>query len=189
MSRTVDLSHPDVAIWETNNLEDHMSLMRRQVRRSLDDPETHRLARAVARGLTTKVDAWGKSYRLTKRTCAAGDDCGDIAQVWNFAVLNVRYVKDPDDYDLFCTVKHTLEDGVADCDDYTILIGALLKSLGFQDVRARVVSVDGRRWAHVYNMVGAYRSGGPLVALDPTVKDATPGWEYDKAKKKRDFKL
>lgn len=188
MGRHVDLSSPDIAFWETHSLDDHVGLMRRQVTRSLDDPETHRLARAVARG-GESVTAWGKRYRLTKRTCPMSDECGDIAQVWNFAVLNVRYVRDPDDYDFFCTVKHTLEAGMGDCDDYTILIGALLKSLGFRDVRARVISVDGRRWAHVYNMVAAYRNGGELIALDPTVKDSVPGWEFEKAKKKRDFRL
>lgn len=188
MSRKVDLSAPSTAIWETNSLEDHMALMRRQVRRSLDDPETHKLARAIARG-GTSVEAWGRTYRCTERACAKNDPCGDIAQVWNFGVLNVRYVRDPDEFDLFCTVKETIEAGVGDCDDSAILQGALLKSLGFRDVRARVISVDGRRWAHVYAVTTAYHNGGPLIVLDPTVRDAVPGWEYQGAKAVRDFHL
>ena len=190
MGRSVDLSAPDAAIWETHNLNDHLALLQRQVRRSLDDPETHRLALTVAQGQSDRVTAWGRSHRMTKKTSRSNDPCCDIAQVWNFGVLNVAYVKDPDEYDLFCTVKHTLAAGVGDCDDSTILQGALLKALGFSDVRARVISVDGRRWAHVYTMVNDRKDGdGRLIALDPTVRNATPGWEFAEAKARRDFKL
>lgn len=189
MSRQIDLSAPDVALWESHNIEDHVALMRRQVRRSLEDNETHRLALTVARGQTDRVTAWGRTYKMTRRDPKLRGDCCDIAQVWNFCVLNVHYVHDPDEYDLFCTVRKTLEAGVGDCDDSTILQGALLKSLGFRDVRARVISVDGRRWAHVYAVTTEYRAGGADVPLDPTVRNAVPGWEYAGAKKVRDFRL
>lgn len=191
MSRQVDLTQPGAGFWETHNLDDHVALMKRQVTRSLDDPETHRLARQIRRGLSNIVTAWGREYRATPRTASAGDsDCCDIALVWNFCVLNVRYMHDPADFDLFCTVRHTLEAGVGDCDDMTILQGALLKSLGFREVFARVISVDGRRWAHVYAVVSGARSGGaPRIALDPTVRGATPGWEFEQSKKTRDFRL
>lgn len=188
MARDNSHTDPEARIWETHNVEDHMQLMRRQVMRSLEDPETRKLARMVADGRGESVRAWGQNYRTTRRV--AGGDCCDITQVWNFCVLNVRYVKDPNDYDLFCTVKRTLADGIGDCDDMTILQGALLKALGWRDVRARVISVDGRRWAHVYAMVAEQKhGGGKLIALDPTVKDAVPGWEFAKAKKTRDFAL
>lgn len=188
MSPRVDLTGPGVSFWESNSIDDHTGLMRRQVKKSLADPETHKLARAVARGGNSVV-AWGQQYKLTPR--GAGEDraCCDIAQVWNFCVLNVAYVPDPSGYDLFCTVKRTLERHVGDCDDATILQGALLKSLGFQDVRARVISVKGDVWNHVYVMVSRHYNGGPLIALDPTVRGSTPGWEFKGARDVKDFRL
>ncbi len=129
MSRSVDFNDPTTAVWETNNLDDHVALMKRQVTRSLDDPETTRLARAIQAGEGTTVRAWNQTWKSVKRTGPFGEACCDIALVWNFCVLNVAYVKDPDDYDLFCTVRKTLEAKAGDCfpegtlllrDDYSL---------------------------------------------------------------------
>ncbi len=77
------------------------------------------------------------------------------------------------------------------CDDMVIVFGALLTAVGFDHVYARVVSTDGDRWQHVYAMVGLPKRGRAkeMVALDPTVTNAVPGWEYTKATHRRDFKL
>lgn len=195
MARHVDLGDPTAAFWESNSIEDHVSLMGRQVRRSLDDPETKKLARKIVNGVVDGTDsrgpyvtAWGKNYRSPGNVAASNDECAMIL-IWNFVVLNVQYVRDPDEYDLFCTVEKTLEAGVGDCDDATITLCTLLKAVGWRDTRARVISVDGKRWAHVYAMATTQRAGGQLIALDPTVRDATPGWEYGGARKTRDFLL
>ena len=185
--RALDLSDPSVRIWETNNLDDHVSLIRRQVRKSLADPETHKLARGLFSGHDS-VTAWGRSYRCAPCTNIANDTCV-INTVWNFCVLNVEYEHDPPDYDLFCVVRKTLSYGVGDCDDSTIVICSLLKSLGFAQTLARVITTDNKSWQHVYAMVTRGRNGGPLVALDPTVKGATPGWEYSGSRQYRDFPM
>lgn len=192
----------DVAIWEADSLADHMALLQRQVTRSLKDPETTRLARKIVgfrpdgeeiiRGERVPVvQAWGRTHVLIPVDCPMRDDACEILAIWNFAVANVRYVLDPDGYDLFSTVKYTLDANAGDCDDFTILFGALLRAVGFQNVFARVVSVSGEYWEHVYTMVGMPKSGHTkrLIALDPTVPGATPGWEFEGVKTKEDFRL
>lgn len=79
---------------------------------------------------------------------------------------------------------------VSNCDDSTILLAALHKAVGFRNVRARVVSTDERYWEHVYVRVGVPKSRSrELIALDPTVKGAVPGWEYPRSRAIHDFLL
>jgi hypothetical protein len=190
----------EVAYWETNNLDEHVALIARQVQRSLDDPETRRLAVKLVSGRPDGenagrllVDAWGKSYWMPQaEACAMQSDECESTLIWNFTVQNVRYVLDPDGYDLFSTLKHTLVAGGGDCDDMVIVMAALHRALGFRHIKARVVSTQGSHWEHVYLMVGfpkASASPSKWTALDPTVKGARPGWEYQKASHRVDYTL
>lgn len=80
--------------------------------------------------------------------------------------------------------------GAGDCDDGVIVLGSLLKTAGFKKVRGRVVSVDGNNYGHIYTMVGMPANvPTKLVALDPTVRGAVPGWEYPKSQVVVDFEL
>lgn len=122
-------SKANVTVWESDDLEDHCALIARQVDRSLMDPETRKLAVKIAGhkpdGFVTEkgrripvVTAWGHDYYLPDMgadPCAAKDDACEVQAVWNFLVANVRYVLDPDGYDLFCTLQRTLEAGAGDC--------------------------------------------------------------------------
>lgn len=79
---------------------------------------------------------------------------------------------------------------VSNCDDATVVFGALCKRAGFSTVRARVISVDGEAFGHVYPVVGLPRKyPTELVPLDPTVRNAVPGWEYEGGKVVQDFDL
>jgi hypothetical protein len=79
---------------------------------------------------------------------------------------------------------------VSQCDDATITLGALHRLVGFQGVRARVVSTNGKYWEHVYPMIGFPKTNPrKWLALDPTVKGSVPGWEYPKIKVAEDFPL
>lgn len=103
-------------------------------------------------------------------------------------------VKSPETRRMIVDHVRRLEDvdtaGAGDCDDGVIVFASLLKTAGFKRVRGRVVSVDAKAYGHIYTMVGmpATRSTH-LLALDPTVKGATPGWEYPKSKVVVDFEL
>lgn len=186
----------EVAYWETNNLDEHVALIARQVDRSLADPETRRLAVKLVSGRhdgerngSPIVTAWGKDYWAPRvDACVQGNSECESTILWNFTVRNVRYVPDPEGYDLFSTLRHTLEAGGGDCDDMTIVLASLHKALGFS-CRARVVSTSSKSWEHVYPMVAVPRGGSRFIALDPTVRGATPGWEYSKSTNKVDYTL
>lgn len=197
------MSTADVKYWESENVDQHVELIRRQLNKSTRDPELRRLAikivnhtpddyirdRRTGREVPVVI-AYGQVFQLPyMQPCAAKDDRCESQALWDFCVLNVRYVLDPAGYDLFATARHTLEAGGGDCDDFVILLGALHKVLGFS-VAARVVATQLRHWEHVYLLVGMPKEGSRRwFPLDPTVKGAVPGWEYPRSQAVIDFPM
>lgn len=195
---------PAVEFWESRNIDEHVELIRRQLHKSVRDPELRQLAVKIVSGKPDDymIDhatgqrvpvavAWGQAFRLpTIVKCAMKDEECESQALWDFYVLNVRYVLDPDGYDLFATAKYTLLAGGGDCDDATVTLGALHRAVGFQGVQARVVSTNGKYWEHVYPMIGLPKNRPTRwLALDPTVKGSTPGWQYPRIKVAEDFPL
>jgi len=191
-------------MWNSgSSLEKHLALMKRQVKRSLEDPETVQLANRLVSNRydymndpesgkrIVVVKAWGDYYRApTTAACKARDASCEIVKMWDFAVLNLRYTYDPADTDTFRTVKESLQGGGTDCDDYVIFFASLLGAIGFTSVGARVISEDGQSWGHVYALVGCpHNNPQRWIALDPTVAGVQPGWEFPRARARRDFEL
>ena len=198
------MAAPEVEYWETGNLAEHVALIKKQMHKSLRDPELRQLAlkivgnrpddyvldRATGHEVPVAV-AWGQAFRLPQvAACGMKNEACESQALWDFTVLNVRYCLDPDGYDLFATAKYTLLAGGGDCDDMVILLGALHRLVGFSGLAARVVSTNGRYWEHVYLMAG-FPKNNPRqwVPLDPTVKGAVPGWQYKHSKAVEDFAL
>jgi hypothetical protein len=185
--------------WETQDIESHMELIRRMVERSLHDGETRQLAvRLVSQRYDAVTDprtgepiavveAWGRHFTAPDLAlCEQGDDECELAVLWAFLVHNVRYTYDPDGTDTFATLKQSLLAGGGDCDDQTIAMCALARAIGFSECYARVVSLDGEQWSHVYPVVGLNKDGkGDLVAFDMTVPGKLPGWEVNGGPRKR----
>lgn len=188
---------------DTNSIDDHARLIREQVDKSLEDPQTRKLALQIVSGTydvvpdpfdgrpTAVVEYHGRGYRLAPpgavppRACGQRDvDC-EIVAIWNFIVLNWRYTGDIDGYDTYQDLRTTLQIGGGDCDDATIAFCALLRAIGYPCV-ARIISIDGQHWAHVYPMVQRPRNGG-WVALDATEDGKGPGWEFRGRAAHRDF--
>jgi hypothetical protein len=72
----------------------------------------------------------------------------------------------------------TLQLGAGDCDDHSILIAALLRSLGY-NVQFKTVAAqraDPTQFSHVYVIVQDKRTG-QWKGLDSTVPDSFAGWE------------
>lgn len=184
----------------TNGIDEHVGVIKEQLDKSLRDPETRRLAvqivsdryQLVNRGGREYpiVRAWGEEFRAPGgAACPPRDDRCEITKIWNFLVLNVRYVFDQTNVDQFATLKYTLSMGGGDCDDATIAFAALLGALGFK-VCARVISTTKapNQWVHIYPMVGLPKDNPTgWVPLDITVSGAVPGWEYGEIAKYRDY--
>jgi len=204
--RTQAQSDRRAAVWETDDqIEQHVQLMRRQVERSLADPSTRMLAAAIVsgnfdQGIDPRTGAnvpvvpyHGRFYRgakdwaSAKQLCEMRDFMCEVNAIWNFVVMNIRYTGDQHGEDTYQTLRATLEAGAGDCDDMTIAFAALLKAVGFEEVIARIISLDGRAWAHVYPLVLIPKRG--WTALDATEKGKLPGWEFKGARAQRDFAL
>lgn len=100
-----------------------------------------------------------------------------IARIFWWVKNNIEYRHDPPDYDSYHAAGRTIEAKGGYCDDQTILVAALLNSIGFV-TGAKVVSPDGQAW-HVYPWVGVRSMFSPsrYVALDTTQPESYPGWE------------
>lgn len=186
----------------TWNLDEHVAHIQRQLCKSIRDGETRQLAvRIVSGSFDHKLDrrtgeelrvvrGFGKDYLAPPGpTCHPKDARCEIEKLWDFWVLNVRYVYDPADIDTFATLKETLEAGGGDCDDGAIGLAALLMSVGFPVV-GRVISTedDPDTWAHIYPMVGNKKDNPTRwIPLDWTVQGVRPGWEYPDIAKTRDY--
>lgn len=188
---------------ETRSLRDHIDAIAECVDRSLEDPETLSLARQVVSGSfdlgvdprtrrkVPVVRYHGRHYLAApdwshaRFVCRPKDNRCEVTAIWNFVVLNVRYVSDPAGSDTYADLRTILESGGGDCDEFTIAFAALLKALGY-DVKARVISVDGKYWAHIYPMV---RLGRRWLALDATENGKPMGWEYPTPAEVRDYEL
>lgn len=190
--------------YTTTDLDSHVALIKGQVDKSLDDGETRKLAVQLVSGAFDTVrsrhsgadepvvTAWGKQFRAPEGPiCKPRDYYCEIEKVWDFIVLNLRYVYDPTNIDTFVTLKESLLAGGLDCDDATIAFAALFGAIGFH-VIGRVISTKAapNKWVHIYPLVGLEKDDPKTwIPLDMTVDGAIPGWEYDGIAKTRDYLL
>lgn len=138
-----------------------------------------------------------QAARALTRECSARDDICELEQVFNAVKYGdgrvswlrrgMRYVADSYSFDTFATVNAMIEMCASnacagDCDDSTILVGALCAALGFK-VGARAWGKgDSGEYQHVY-AVAAVPKSGPWPkdyfghGLDTTVDRSEVGWE------------
>lgn len=190
--------------WETgDSLENHVALIRQQVQVSLNDPQTRLLAAAITSGSFDEyrdprtgqsvpvVPYHGRQYRGARdwnaaaRLCAMRDELCEITQIWNFCVLNIRYAQDQANEDTYASLQAILESGSEDCDGCTIALASLCGAMGYRSI-ARIISVRGDSWDHIYPVI---RTRNGWVPLDMTERGKKPGWEFKRAARRRDFAL
>jgi hypothetical protein len=125
------------------------------------------------------------------RDCDSRDDLCEVTMIFEAvkhgdsrvpALRNgIRYLADPRYTDWYQAATKTLQLGAGDCDDQTILVGALLTSIGFL-AGARAWGKKPGDYTHVYPVV-ALPKNGPApenyfgTGLDTTVPQSDVGWE------------
>jgi len=77
------------------------------------------------------------------------DFYGQLEKIYSWVANNIRYVRDPENAELIQDADEVIAKGAGDCDDFAILIGALLKSIGFQ-IRLIISGRDAGGWNHIY---------------------------------------
>ena len=101
------------------------------------------------------------------------DERGEVATIFNFLKSKTRFTKDPAGFEFLQTPRHILEQlqqGIKphlDCDDMTVLGGALLRTVGYP-VRLKAISVSPtREYTHIYLLVKIGDSNCCWLAFDP----------------------
>ena len=189
--------------YESGDLDGHMALVRRAVDRSCMDPETVQLAGKIVSNTVNYVEhpktgrregvivAWGDRFWPSGLpTCPPKDDACELRAIWAFLVKNIRYVYDPEHADTFKTLKQTLHARAGDCDDIAIAFCALARSVGFQSCYARVISMSGETWEHVYPMIGCPKDRPKVhIPFELTVAGFQVGQEVRGFAAHRDFPM
>ncbi len=102
------------------------------------------------------------------------DYLGEIEALFRFVQRHLRYTRDPHQVEVLHAARRLLALRAGDCDDHTILLGALLRSIG-HPVRIVLTGPDPRRpklFSHVYLEVDFQ---GTWIPLDATMPHG-PGW-------------
>ena len=111
---------------------------------------------------------------LLARGVPAKDYLGEIDALFRWVQRNVRYTKDPFRIEVLHSARRMLELRAGDCDDMTILLGALVKSVG-HPVRIVITGPDASRphlFSHIY-LEAQHR--GQWIPLDATMPHPM-GW-------------
>lgn len=105
---------------------------------------------------------------LFQRRIPAKDYLGEIQALFEWVQRNIRYTKDPFRLEVLHSARRILELRAGDCDDMTILLGALLESIG-HPTRLVIVGPTPLRpdlFSHIY--LEAYHKGR-WIPLDATM--------------------
>jgi hypothetical protein len=105
---------------------------------------------------------------LLSRNIQPKDYLGEIKTLFDWVQQNIRYTKDPFRLEVLHSARRMLALRAGDCDDMSILLGAMLESVG-HPVRLALTGPDPLRpdlFTHVY--LEAYHKG-QWIPLDPTM--------------------
>ena len=108
------------------------------------------------------------------------DEWGEADAIYRYVQDHSRYVKDPQQIEMLQSPLVALEKWQSnivfsgDCDDFSILLGSLLKSIGYP-YNLRVASYNSMKYLeHVYGLVMLYNQWYPIDGIQLGV---TVGWE------------
>jgi transglutaminase-like putative cysteine protease len=137
--------------------------------------ETVALMREIVRQYKTDPEVRGIALSLVAQ-CREKDPVGEVTAIFLFVRDCIRYVGDVYDVETVHTPDQVLKIRQGDCDDKSVLLAALLESIGYETA-FKVTGYNGPDYEHVYVFVRGY---GLAAHLDPTEPEAA-GWEAPNA--------
>lgn len=111
---------------------------------------------------------------LRQRHIKPKDYAGEVKALFEWVQQNVRYTKDTFRLEVLHSARRMLELRAGDCDDFSIVLGAMLEAIG-HPVRLVITGPDRRRsdlFSHIY--IEAF-CDGRWIALDATMPHSM-GW-------------
>jgi hypothetical protein len=137
--------------------------------------DTVRAMESVVKAALTDLQVRDTAVRVVARAGVRPKNyVGEVNAIFQFVRDRVRYVKDPVGVELVHSPTEVLKRMAGDCDDKAVVLSALLQAVGHK-TRFEVVAVRPGEFHHVTVRV---LLGGKWVPLDPTIEQATPGWEH-----------
>ena len=150
-----------------------VALMRKLVDEALNDAQFVRQAIEIVRGV------------------AAFDDLGELHALYRWVKGHIRYTKDPVTKEKLYPPTELLKIRAGDCDDISMLLGALAIAIGYP---ARLITVSANaqspeEFSHVYVEAEAPAGSGNWVPLDAARLDSEFGAEPPHYFRKRAWSL
>jgi hypothetical protein len=127
--------------------------MRSLVNEAITDPSVLRTAKDIVRSVP------------------AFDDYSEAEALYNWVRSNIRFTKDPVDKETLYPPSEMLQIRSGDCDDISMLLGALLMAVGYP-ARLMTVAANGDEFSHVY-VEG--QINGQWIPMDPARSDSQFG--------------
>jgi Transglutaminase-like superfamily len=118
------------------------------------------------------------------RSVPAYDKIAELNAIFHWVLRNIRYTEDPPNKEMLHPVRDLLNLRAGDCDDFVVLLAALLGSVGFQTRAVTVAAdpADPSQFTHVYLEALV---GGEWIALDAARRDAQFGLEPGRIYRKK----
>lgn len=152
---------------------------------------THSVLRDLPAGFETRVtlrlmrDAVNASLAASDQTArltairivkaaniAPRDWTGEVSALQTWVRDNIRFTRDPEQFELLQTPEKTLEIGAGDCDDQATLLAAMLSALGHPS-QFIAVGFDGGPFSHVLVRT---KIGETWVPVETILPGVTVGW-------------
>jgi Transglutaminase-like superfamily len=144
--------------------------MRRLIDHGMKDPVVHELAAEIIKAAGVRAFDW----------------MGEARAVYNWVRANIRFTRDVRGKETLHAAREIIRLGIGDCDDFTILICALMGTLG-ANCHIITVSSDPRApeiFSHVYPIA---KVGGRWIAMDAARRDPAFGREPARYFRKREW--
>lgn len=155
-----DMPDMEMIAVESMTLDDRMDHLIGEIEDGLQDEYIQKLTAKILREYNVPARDW----------------MGEAKAVFEWVRDNIRYTRDPEGFELFRKPRRTVQLGIADCDDMSILIGSLLSTIGHV-ILLRVIGVTSKNPEHIY-VVDLLPPDDPTqaIALDAT-RSEPMGWE------------
>jgi hypothetical protein len=155
-----DMPEMEMLVVESGSLDDRIEHLIREIEDGIQDPFIQKLCARI----------------LSEYNVPARDWEGESRAIFEWVRENIRYTRDPEGFELFRKPRRTVQLGIADCDDMSILIGSLLSTIGHV-ILLRIIGVSSNRPEHIY-VVDLLPPDDPekAIALDAT-RSEPMGWE------------
>lgn len=155
-----DMPEMEMIAIDSDDLDSRMDYLIDEIEEGMQDEAIQKLAAKIL-----------YIYNVPSR-----DYRGEAEAIFLWVRENIRYTRDPEGMELFRKPIRTIQLGIADCDDMTILIGSLLSTIGHVII-LRVIGVSSNNPEHIYPLT-CIPPDDPTecIALDATRSEPV-GWE------------